>query len=170
MVVVLSIFELFFALNTFPQLGTIELSRASIFKQFECSAFLALTSLNIPGSQLVFTSYNYKFIVRFFFAQSHWIVFLFLNEILLLFAPVRKLSFVIENILIVWPMVLILNGISEHIALVYRKLSIFGQKYSICVCSRFNRMSYTDQTTEIVPYLRTYFVVTIEYKYHGLVL
>ena len=57
-------------------------------------------------------------------------------------------------------MVLILDGISEHVAHVCRKKA-FGEKCPICDCSRYNQLPYTYQRPEITPYVRTYCWVTI---------
>ena len=47
---------------------------------------------------------------------------------------------------------------------VYERKQVFEEKkYPICDCSRSNQMPWTDQTTEIAPYERTYFWVTISY-------
>ena len=58
-------------------------------------------------------------------------------------------------------MVLPLEGNLEHAAHAWRKIGLFGEKHPIYGYSRYNQMLYKDQITEIAPYMRTYFVVTI---------
>ena len=50
-----------------------------------------------------------------------------------------------------------------------KEISFFQrEKNLICYCSRSKQMPWTDQITKIAPYVRTYFWVTIYYKYHDL--
>ena len=52
-------------------------------------------------------------------------------------------------------MVFILDGNSEHVGHACRGKN--GEKNMNCDCSRFNQTPYTDEITEIPPYMRTYF-------------
>ena len=52
------------------------------------------------------------------------------------------------------PMVLILDGNSEHVGHARRTVCLFGDKNSIRDCSRSNQMPETDQITDIAPYAR----------------
>ena len=49
-----------------------------------------------------------------------------------------------------------------------RKWVISMKENPICDCFRTIQMTWTNQTTEIVPYVRTYAWVTIYSKYHAL--
>ena len=64
-------------------------------------------------------------------------------------------------------MVLILASNSEHVVLAWREKGRFGkEKNPICDCPRSNSMPWTDWITEITYYVRTYFWITVYYKYH----
>ena len=52
--------------------------------------------------------------------------------------------------------ILILDGISEHVAHIWRIIGLFGKK-SICDCSRYKRMPYTDHIKKIAPNVWNYF-------------
>ena len=56
-------------------------------------------------------------------------------------------------------MVLILGGISDYVA--HKWKLAFSEKNPICACSRSNQLPETDWITEIAPYVRTHFWVTI---------
>ena len=56
-------------------------------------------------------------------------------------------------------MVLILDCSSGHVAHAWRNIR------SICDCSRSNQMPYSDQIRQNARYVRSYFWVTILYKY-----
>ena len=47
-----------------------------------------------------------------------------------------------------------------------RQFSLFGEK-STCNCSRCYQRPWTDQITEISPYVRKFFWVAILFKHHG---
>ena len=48
-----------------------------------------------------------------------------------------------------------------------RKYVFYDKKNPNCDFTRSNQMPETDQLTEIDLYMRTYFWVTIQYKYHA---
>ena len=54
-------------------------------------------------------------------------------------------------------MVLILHGKSEHVALVWRIIGLFGEKYPITDFTGINQIPCTDQRTDIAPYVSTFF-------------
>ena len=51
-------------------------------------------------------------------------------------------------------MVLKLDG---NMLRTHETIRLFGEKNPTCDCSRYDQMPYTDQVTEIAPYMRTYF-------------
>ena len=50
-------------------------------------------------------------------------------------------------------MVLILDGNSEPVAHAWMKIDHFGEKNPICDWSRYNRRTYANQITGIVPFM-----------------
>ena len=51
---------------------------------------------------------------------------------------------------------MVLDGNAKHVVHACRKIVLFGEN-PISDCSRYNQMPKTDQITEIIPYVRTYF-------------
>ena len=47
-----------------------------------------------------------------------------------------------------------------------RELVFFKKKNQICDCFRSKQILYKDKITEIIPYLRTYFLISIYFKYN----
>ena len=59
---------------------------------------------------------------------------------------------------------MIKDGNPEHVA---HRL-VISDKKSDTDCYRSNQMPFTDQIREIVPYMCTYFWVTIQYEYNDI--
>ena len=62
--------------------------------------------------------------------------------------------------------VFMLVGNPEHVSHAWRNINLFGGIKTICDYSRTNRTPLADQITDIEPYVRTYFWVTISFKYY----
>ena len=60
-------------------------------------------------------------------------------------------------------MVLSLDGNSEHIAHARRKIGLFREK----IYSGYNQMTLENRIRKSISLLRTYYWVTIKYKYHA---
>ena len=119
-------------------------------------------------SHFHFSNYlqSFKFIWNAFFTRKLNFFYFPLNVVLgslLTFFYVAtftliKFLFSLPNIPLLAPiMILRLDGNSEYVAHVRKKISLFRIKYQILDCCWSNEMPSTGQITEIAPHARIYF-------------